>query len=353
MSQTTQLIGLCDEIASLARLNLPLENTLLLRSHLLSGMLRHRVRRLAQNLEKGQSLVEAIKSDPSFPPVYVAVIEAGLASGRLAEPLEELARGMRTLRDNRRFLIRVTLYPMIVVSFFWLLFSAFCVRLCLSFYHMFQDTEASWPLMPLFGVTEEHPAYFTTGILVGLAILWFLYAAWCFHASRSTLLRLRTPWGLFGIGRANRDMAQAAFARLTAMMLRTEIPLPRALTLALRAVGDRNVTPTTEAELERLLHDPSLIASNSDDMPTVLRRSPVAGLIRWMMRMGNRSLLLSGLEQFAELNDLRARRRLERLEYRLPALLTFSLGALLLLAYLGTVFLPYIYLLYHVSTQIG
>lgn len=348
MLQTTRLIGLCDEIAALARLNLPLETTLPLRSRLLSRKLARQVRLLAGKLETGQSLAEALKADPSFPPAYLAIIEAGLASGRLAEPLEELARSTRLLRDNRRFLVRATLYPMLVVSLFWMLFGFLAVRICAAFHLMFQDTGASWPLMRLLAMAEARPDIFNIGLAVGLAVLWIVYAGWCFHASRSTLLSLRAPLGLFGVGKANREMALAAFARLCALMLRADLPLSRAMALALKAVGDRNVKPDTETELERWLHRSGTGAPG--ELPAVLRRSPTATLLRWMLKIGDRSLLLSGLDQFAEINEHRARRRLERMELWLPIGLTFFLGALTLAAYLGTVVFPYIYLLYHVAS---
>jgi general secretion pathway protein F len=87
-----QLTALNDEIAALVRSGVPLETNLAEIGEDLPGTLGKITMLLAQRASRGESLPQLIaECSAQFPPVYRAVVEAGLRAGRLSAALESLS----------------------------------------------------------------------------------------------------------------------------------------------------------------------------------------------------------------------------------------------------------------------
>ncbi len=339
MLKSDQLIGLCDEIAALVRLNVPLEDALLQRSRDLPRKLGNRVRELAAKLESGQSLSEAIRNDAAFPPAYAAVIEAGLESGNLAGTLELVAKNVRMLRDSRNFLLSASLYPMFVFSILWILLSGSLFIIGPVFAEFYRAFEFTLPVLgPVFDKLElcrDYPTQYFVCMMLVPVVLWAIYGHWCYHSSRSVLLTFRPPPFFFWLRRANRDLARSTFAQVLALLVRANLPLHRALWLATRTVDDPVWSRESEAEF---------VTPNRPDKKSVL-----TPLIRWVKGIPDQEILLDGLKQYGEMSTYRAKSRLERLELWLPVAGMFFLGGAVLAAYLCTIVFPYGYLLYKMT----
>jgi type II secretory pathway component PulF len=341
MIQHDQLIGLCDEIAALVRLGLPLEDALRHRSHDLPVQLGNRVRELATRLESGQSLSEALQKEPDFPPVYAAVVEAGLESGNLSGTLEQIAKNMRILRDSRNFLQGAMLYPMFVFTVLWFIFCIVgykCLIVFANFYDSF-SFKLSY-LNSLISILNTLNQCYIFGLAIVPVLLWVVYGVWCYRSKRSTLLTLSTSPLFFWLRNANRNLAQAAFAQIAALLIRSGVPLPRTLLLSFQAIG----ISVSESELERQLH-----AIKNKNLNTNEFRYPLTYLVNWTLGIPDKTILLSGLEQYAELHTFQAKTNLERLELWLPVLLMLLLGGAVLAVYFLSIIFPYGYLLYQLS----
>ncbi len=356
MLKHDQLIGLCDEIAALARLNVPLEDALLQRSRDLPQELGNRIRELAEKLENGQSLREAIRADNTFPPAYAAVIEAGLESGNLAGALELVAKNVRLLRDSRHFLISATLYPMFVFSILWIVLSGVLCVIGPAFAHFYRDFEFTLPVVgPVFDKVElfsESNPYGLLLYLVGMFLvpvaLWAIYGHWCYHSSRSLLLTFRPPSLFFWLRSANRDLARSTFAQVTALLIRSHLPLNKALWLATRTV---DAVDTTSPSEPRLSGSGDAISEDGPPGTGLKLDSPLAPLVRWIRGIPDQQILLSGLEKYADMCTFRAKGRLDRLELWLPMFSMFLLGGAVCAAYFCTIIFPYGYLLYKLTGQ--
>ena len=91
------------EIAALVRTRVPLDSGLKRLSRDLTGRMGPIAARLGEELERGASFPEALESSGAkFPPIYRAVVEAGIRSGRLPAALETVAHSTRRLAEARR-----------------------------------------------------------------------------------------------------------------------------------------------------------------------------------------------------------------------------------------------------------
>ena len=72
---------------------------------------------LGERMSAGESLPQILASEPDrFPPVWRAVVEAGLKSGQLAAALELMSTTARRVAETRRLVGAALLYPLIVVA---------------------------------------------------------------------------------------------------------------------------------------------------------------------------------------------------------------------------------------------
>ncbi len=72
--------------------------------------------RLSASMSRGASLAEALAEDPAaIPPLYRALVAAGLRSGRLPAALESLSRSARNLKEMRGAIALAVLYPLLVL----------------------------------------------------------------------------------------------------------------------------------------------------------------------------------------------------------------------------------------------
>src|SRR5690606_23095805 len=111
-----EILALNDEIISLSRVELPLDPHLGRMSRPLSGRQRRLTDDLAQRLAAGQSLDAAIAElGQGFPPMYQAVVTAGLRSGKLTAALEDLASTARRVQQLRMSYLTASVYPAIIL----------------------------------------------------------------------------------------------------------------------------------------------------------------------------------------------------------------------------------------------
>ncbi len=114
-----QLIAFVEYLAASAQVGMPILTTLTdVQGRLESKVLRRIVGELHYALsEEGKSLSEAMAEHPiAFPPVYIATIEAGEASGRLDFVLKQLVEYLDWQEMIQGQVKQATLYPTIVLA---------------------------------------------------------------------------------------------------------------------------------------------------------------------------------------------------------------------------------------------
>ena len=351
-NQLDRLIGLGEEISALVRTGLPLEESLLLISQAEHGGIADHLRELGERLGTGQSLADAMRSDPVFPPVYAAVVESGIKSGNLSVALDSLTDCIRSLRDTRLFLLRATIYPLVLFTTLWFVFAFLVLFLAPRFITFFESYNQTFFLFDAVRFLTSHEVtmwFFVLGVPV---LIWGLYFVWTIRSARSdviqsvgnsTLFRW-IPW----IGRAALEMQKAAFARILAMLVRSSVPLDQAFLLAARSCNERYWSQDSIEALRCRIVDGKGNASQKTTLP----KSAVSPLIEWSLGISNEQMLLEGVDHYAAMARTRAGLLLTKCEMFLPATLTFIVAVLVGISYVLTVFAPYIQILYFLAEPV-
>ena len=355
-AQLDQLIALCDEIAALVRAGLPIEESLAATSREDQSKLGKHLAKLAEQLGMGQSLAEAIRNDPVFPPVYAAVAEAGVRSGNLAGALDSIAKSARMLRDCRTFLVRTALYPMVLFTMLWLVFTGLFLFVGPSFTGIF---EAYHLTTPLFGAMQWAGGNIANALAAMISvpvILWGLFLFWCVRSAKGNLIQSAGRAGFFNwlpwLGRATKQMQKATFAQIFAMLVKSSLPLDQAILLAAKATSDRYWPRENLEQLQQRI-TAETTSENGIGKKNAYPKSAISPLIIWALGISNQTVLLEGLEQYANMARTRADLLIARCELILPGAVTFVFAVIIALCYFMTIIFPYTQILQVLSTFQG
>ena len=340
-----QLIALNDEIVALVRSGVPLEQGL---GHLgtdLPGRLGRLATSLAERMERGESLAHALGDEAvGVPPVYRAVVEAGLRSGRLTAALEAVARSSRQLAELRRMVTAAFVYPLLLFFLAWGLFVLFTVKIAPALLSAFRDFEAAHagPLAVLVGAGESVHVW---GAAVPLGVL-ILACLWWALSSRAAVVEPRFAQALLGwlpwTGRLLGSLRSATVAEVLAMLVEHDVPLGEGVTLAAQTVGDRQ-TKRAAAEI-------SAAFERGQPIPPASGGGAFSPFLNWLMAAAPaRGTLLSALRHAAEMYRRQAARQADVAHLFLPVALTLVIGGTVTILYALMLFLPWISLMHDLA----
>lgn len=333
-----QLIALNDEIAALARAGVPLESALAELGGDLPGRLGKTAAMLAERAGRGESLAEVLaQQSAAFPPVYRAVVEAGLRAGRLPAALEAVAGSLRRVAETRRGVAAAALYPMLVVILAWVLFAFFAAKIAPSLLDSFDRLDVAQ--RGLFGWLDYYgrwAVYWGPAIPLILA---FLAALWWHGSGRATLVQPHWAGRLLGwlpwMGQTLRWSRAATFSEVLALLVESRVPLPEALLLAGEACGDPRMVTAARQVADAL---------RRGDPPDgrKLDRGSFPPLLCWLMAAGQRHGVLGpALRHAAETYQRRAEHQAHLARVFLPVVLTLAIGGSVTLMCALILFGPY------------
>ncbi|MCL2348640.1 MAG: type II secretion system F family protein [Planctomycetaceae bacterium] len=347
-SQLDHLIGLCDEISALVRSGLPIETSLLSLSHDVPKRLRKHLAELVAQLDKGKSLADAVRDDPVFPPVYAAVVEAGIRSGDLAGALDSIAQSARVLRDTRSFLLQTAIYPMVLFTTLWFVFVGLFLFAGPRFAGFFDAYGRTTLLIVPMRLANDHLSFTLAVAAVVPVVLWGMYLIWAIRSGRGNVIQSSGRTGLLTwvpwVGRATVQLQKMTFAKILAILVKSSVPLDQAILLTAKATNDRYWSRENIEKLQQ-----RIVSKTGDDYP----HSSISPLIVWATGMTNQQLLVEGLEQFARMARVRADLLITRCQLILPGLIIFGFAIVIALCYVLTVMWPYHQLLNFLSTVMG
>ncbi|MFO0908238.1 MAG: type II secretion system F family protein [Isosphaeraceae bacterium] len=247
-----QLIALNDEIVALTRAGMPLESGLMGSSHDLPGRLRSITAAVAQRMERGEGLSEALDGlgAGEVPPVYRAVVDAGIRSGRLPTALEGLAGYARGYSEARHAIGLALWYPLIVLCLAYALFILLMAFVLPKFEAVLRDfnlpIHSAFAWLVWLG-TRTALFWWVGPVLLLVALgLWLASgrAAGLGRTGRRELGFFRwVPW----FGRMMRCYEAASCTETLALPSANGVPYPEALRLSGRASSDPDLAEATES----------------------------------------------------------------------------------------------------------
>ncbi len=328
------LLALNDEIAGLVRAGLPLDLGLRQLSSSTLGGLSVLSKRIAERVAIGASLEQALREEGDhIPAIYLAVLEAGMKSGRLAEALALVSTLARSLLELHRRVVLALVYPGLVLAFGYVLF----VGIIFVFVPTLTQTYESIRMTPSFFaqcLVSLHATVHVWGPLMPvLAIVaWLVMGQLSKGYAAGSLGRLTSsrvhqfawlPW----MPPIVRNFDYAAFSQLLRLLIQHETPLPEALLIAGHATGNASLARSVENIAEDVRRGRALAE-------TVNREHRLPPFLRAMLIMGERYQTLdSTLAQTSDVYHRRAERYVHFSRVILPVLLTVVIGGGITLCY--------------------
>ncbi len=222
-------------LAEFCRAEVPLPRAFAaLQGDLRRGKFREAVAQLGADVSEGVPLGEAYaRRRGAFPPLYRALVEAGIVSGDLPGVLEEIARHAARRAELLQRLRRALAYPLVAAVF------VLCIGGALVF--LVGPT--------LFGLAAAmelpSPLPYAAGALGALAFV--MLAALVFGLLRP-VDGVGFRWPV--VGRIRLYGARSSLAATLALLLRRNVPLPTALALACEACDDRRLAQRLQLSSE-------------------------------------------------------------------------------------------------------
>jgi len=233
-----QVALFCQQLAFSLRAGLDLLRALdVVRRQTPSRAVRREVTRLWQEVQKGRPLSEAMADRAgTMPPLLAQMLAAGEAAGNLDDTLARMAAYYRREAHLKQRLRSALAYPTLLFTVAAGLVFFFLNFLLPELLKVFAETGARLPPLTrgLVAVAEHARMWLPAG-LAALAGLVFLFGPGA--RGRLRALRDRTVVRLPLVGRVVRDAAHARFTRGLAVLLRSGMPLVRALELLAQTAG--------------------------------------------------------------------------------------------------------------------
>jgi general secretion pathway protein F len=335
-----QLVALNEEIASLVRAGVPLDQGLSLLGADMPGRLGQFATQLSAEIARGEPLDKILADSSShLPRIYRAVVEAGIAAGRLPAALESLAGSLRRLAETRRSVALTFIYPLVLLCFAWGLFAFSAAHLAPAVANAFYyHRVAGGGLVRFIAHIGESARFWGPlgpAIFIVLAIAWWFVSggARVVEGGRATVSFGWVPW----MGSMQRLSRIAVFVELLKLLVEKRMPLDQAVELAAEAAGDDALIAAARQWAEDIRFGRLELA---DDLPGL------PPLLRWLIAGGQRNeALLPALRHAADDYQRRAQDHAEIGRVLLPVFVTCCISGLIVVTYTMLLLGPYFYLL--------
>lgn len=329
-----------EQVARLGKMQLPLAPGLrAVAEESDNPRLARALRWLAEQIEQGRSLEEAMASSQGLLPKYMTgLVAAAARTGQLGAVLSELTEHHRQVASLRGGILGALAYPLLVACLAMAILSFFIFFVVGGFESIFTDFNTRLPAITLALFWWYHEGmWLSAGLLVGLVILVAL-TRWYLGPANWQGLLARVPV----IGPLFHLWALAEWFGLLGVLVRHEIAAPDALRFAADGMPNAHVK-----QLSMTLADGVSRGRSLSQVMATHRQIPasLAPVVRWGEKAGN---LAESLGAVREILEERVRMRSFWLQTILPPCLFIAIGCGVFLV-IGGLFMPLITLISHLS----
>ena len=202
------------------------------------------IRNVKNDVSAGRAFSEACSSYPrAFPNLFVSMVEAGEASGSLAEILEKTSSYFEETVKLIKQVKGALVYPAVVISLAIILVNVLLVFVIPVFAEMFSDFDAELPKPTQFliGLSNFLKSYILL-IIAGIAgAVWLIrrFVATPKGKKASDKFILKIPV----IGELLRKVSLSRFCRTYAILMRSGVPILKTLDIVSAAAGNTFIQP--------------------------------------------------------------------------------------------------------------
>ncbi len=320
-----ELVHMTQELATLLQAGLPLDRALSVLGELTRpGPGRAMVGQILGKVRGGATLADALEGYPDvFPNFYCGLVRAGEAGGSLEEVLARLADSLeraQTLRENVRSAL---MYPIIVLIMAGLSLAVLMTLVIPEFRPLFEEAGAEMPLSTqiVIGVSDVFRAYWWAmagGLLIGLLLLQ--------RHNRDPRGRLRWDgWMIRApiFGDLIRKAEAARFSRTLGTLMSNGVTVLNALAMTADTLENRAIAKAVAAVRGRLETGEGLAGPLGDT-------GVFPHLALQLFQVGEESGHLEPmLMRVADIYDTEVQRTIQRMLSLLLPLITIALGVLI------------------------
>ncbi|MEL6564749.1 MAG: type II secretion system F family protein [Pseudomonadota bacterium] len=320
-------VAFTQSLAALIDAGVPLDNALSITADLAEEKAhRQLATRLLGRMQEGSGLADAMSDEGhAFPPVYMGIVRAAEASGRLGPALARLAVMEEAVGKRQAALRAAMIYPAFLTFTAVICITVLMIYVVPSFTPMLENAGQQVPPLTR-GVIATAEAMRSVGpALLPLLLLLVGAAQLALRRPGTRVLWHHALLRLPLIGPLRQKLASAAFARIFGELLAGGVDLRRALRLSRDGMGDFALRAETDAALPRI---------EAGERPAdVFRKSrALAPMTRQMMDVGSRSgKLAEMLIKSADMLDDEVRRRLDALIALFTPVVTLLMGGVIAL----------------------
>ena len=326
------------ELAALVRARIPLEASLRRLSRQLPRGAGALAKRLAERMERGASLAEAINEEGDrLPDVYKSIVTVGLESGQPAAALDTVSNSAARLATLRQTTGIALIVPLFVVTLACTLFAFLLQKVFIETIWVAPES------LVWLKQCSQSPALQLLLVTVIPTMVGIVPLVWWFRTRSARGMSL-SGWSMLGwipgARRLHRLNASATFAEVLRMGITAGLPWSHSMRSAGQASGDRRFRNAADVVADALERGDSLTATDDAKLAKSLRQLP--SLVRVALKsIQHRPTMQAALNRAAQSYLRRAEMLHASLISWLPAVLTLSIGGTVTAAYALALMWPY------------
>jgi general secretion pathway protein F len=312
------------QLATLLKSGVPLVESLsALIEQMESPELKGALTQVRDKVNEGISLHESLRQHPKiFPPIYSNMVEAGEASGTLEVVLARLADFLESSNKLSTKVMSALAYPMFMALMSMVTVSIMMIVVVPKITAIFEDFEEAlpWYTRLLIFTSDVFTNYWW--LLLGL----LSFSIWYFRRWLASPTG-RARWDKFTLdlplfGKLLMMVAVARFARTLSTLLRSGVPLLRAMEITRNVLGN--------VELMRVVEEAASSIREGESIATPLKRSGrFPPIVTHMIAIGERSGQLEEmLENVASAYDQQVEARVQTVTSLLEPMMIVVMGGI-------------------------
>lgn len=279
------------QLASMLEAGLPLVSALeALQDQVEDPIFKIVIRDMRLDIASGTSFSEAAKKFPNaFPNLFISMVEAGEASGQLSGIMARVADYFESSVKLTKKVKSAMTYPIAVISLAVILVIILLIFVIPVFADMFAEfgKELPAPTQFLINVSEFLGSWKGAALLVALIIAFFIWKAFV-KTPRGRVVRDNIVLRLPIVGNLSRKVNVSRFCRTYAILLRSGVPILKALEICAKASDNTFVERATD----NFIRDISQGGQLSDCLAEAEYFPPV---VKHMSRAGERTGNVDGM----------------------------------------------------------